>query len=222
MIQALSKELHKFTDHTFLAEHFHHGQDKVRGRRAFRQRTGQLKPYHFRNEHGDRLAEHCGLRLDAAYTPTQHTQSIDHRGVGVSAHDSIRVGHLGAVQITTENNAREILDIDLMNDPGRWRDDAEVTERCLTPSQKCVALSVSAVLQLRIILQRLRLTEVIHHDRVIDNQIRGRKRVDPVRISLQAGHGFTHRREIHHRRHTGEVLHQHAGRRESNLGLLSS
>ena len=81
MIQAVAKELHEFTDDTFLAKYFHYGQDEVGRCRALYQSTDQLEPHHLRNEHGDRLTQHRSLGFNSPNTPAQYTQPVDHCGV---------------------------------------------------------------------------------------------------------------------------------------------
>ena len=52
---------------------------------------------------------------------------------------------------------------------------------------------------------------------MIDDQFDGLERVDRLRIAAQAQDGFAHRRQVDDRRDTGEVLQQHARRREGDL-----
>ncbi|MBG9885017.1 hypothetical protein ABE10_00135, partial [Bacillus toyonensis] len=51
------------------------------------------------------------------------------------------------------------------------------------------------------------------------DHLRGRERVDLVRIAAQGGHGLAHRGEIDDARDAGEVLHHHASRGELDLGV---
>ena len=108
-----------------------------------------------------------------------------------------------------------------MDNSRRRRHYAKITERRLTPAQKRITLGVSTVFQVRIVLQRLVLAKIIHHDRMINHKISGRKRIHPVRITLQFRDSFPHRSEIHHRGNPSEVLHQDAGWRKGNLSLIA-
>ena len=63
---------------------------------------------------------------------------------------------------------------------------------------------------------------MVHHDRMIDNEISGRKRVHPVRIAVQIRYRLAHGGEIHHCGNPGEVLHQDAGRGKRNLSFTSA
>ena len=46
------------------------------------------------DEHGDRLAEHGRLGLDAADAPAEHAQAVDHGGVAVGADQRVGIGDL--------------------------------------------------------------------------------------------------------------------------------
>ena len=51
-----------------------------------------LKPIDFGDEHGDRLAEHRRLRLDAADAPAENGEAVDHGRVAVGADERVGVG----------------------------------------------------------------------------------------------------------------------------------
>ena len=78
-------------------QHLHHAQHEVGGGDAFRQAPVSLKPTTSGSEHGDRLAEHGGLRLDAAHAPAEHAEAVDHGGVAVGADQGVGVGQRAAV-----------------------------------------------------------------------------------------------------------------------------
>ena len=54
------------------------------------QLAGQLEADHLGDQHGDRLAEHGGLGLDAADAPAEHGEAVDHGGVAVGADQRVR------------------------------------------------------------------------------------------------------------------------------------
>ena len=91
--QPRSVELHELAHHALLAQDLGDGQHQVGGRAALFQAAVELEPHHRRQQHGDGLAQHAGLRLDAAHAPAQHAQAVDHGGVGVRAHHRIGVSH---------------------------------------------------------------------------------------------------------------------------------
>ena len=61
--------------------------------------------------------------------------------------------------------------------------------------------------------------ECIDHHGMIDHQIDRRERIDALGIAAQIDHRLTHRGEIDHGRHPGEILHQHARRAERDLAV---
>ena len=61
------------------------------------QPAGEAEADDLGDEHGDGLAEHGGLCLDAADTPAKDAEAVDHGGVGVGADEGVWVGNDGAV-----------------------------------------------------------------------------------------------------------------------------
>ncbi len=210
-------ELDELADHAVLAQHLGDGQHQVGGRGALGQVAGELEADHARDEHGDRLAQHGRLGLDAADAPADHADAVDHRGVGVGADAGVGVGLEHAVDLTGEDGAREVLDVDLVHDAGARRDDLEVVEGALAPPQELVALAVALVLDLDVALEGLRGAEDVGDHRVVDDHLGGRERVDLGGVAAQLSHRLAHRRQVDHARHAGEVLHDHAGGRELDL-----
>src|SRR6185437_7974861 len=88
-----------------------------------------------------------------------------------------------AVRGLAENDAREILEIDLVDDAGVGRDDFEVVERGLAPAEEGVALAVARELELGVQLERVVLGEVIDLDGVVDDELDRLQRVDLLRIA---------------------------------------
>jgi hypothetical protein len=214
---ALAVELDELADHAVLAKHLGDREDQVGGGGALGQLAGQLEADHSRNQHRHRLAEHRGLGLDAADAPADHADAIDHRGVGVGADTRVRVSDGRPVVVAGEDHAGQVLDVDLVNDAGAWRDDLEVVEGTLAPAQELVALLVALVLELDVALESLGSAEDVGDDGVVDHQLRGSERVDLRRVAAELLHGFAHRGEVDDARHAGEVLHDHAGGRELDL-----
>ena len=211
--QPAAEVLHELADDALLAQHLRHGQDEVGGRRALGQLAGEPEPDHLRDQHRDRLAEHRGLGLDSADAPAEHAQAVDHRGVRVGADQRVRVG----LAVLREHDAREVLEVHLVADARVRRDHLEVVERALPPAQERVALVVALELELGVVLEGELLGEVVDLDRVVDDQLRRRERVDLRRVTAQLVDRVAHRREVHDRRDAGEVLHQDARGREGDL-----
>jgi hypothetical protein len=207
---AVAVELHELADHTVLAQQLRNGEHEVGRGGALGHRAGQLEPDDPRDQHRDRLAEHGGLRLDAADAPTEHAETVDHRRVRVGADHSVRI--CGPVAI--HHHARQVLDVDLVHDAGAGWHDLELVERRLSPAEELVALLVAAVLELDVALERVRAAEDVGDDRVVDDELGRRERVDLRGIAAEVTDGLAHRGEVDDARHTREVLHEHAGRGE--------
>ena len=176
------------------------------GRRPVRR-----KPDDLGNEHRDRLAEHRGLRLDAAHSPAEHAQSVDHRGVGIGAHHRIGKGASASVRTVREHHSGEILEIDLVDDAGIGRHHQEVLESLLSPAQKGVAFAVSLELDFGVGRERAGTAEGVDLHRVVYDQFRRRQRVDLPRVAAEFPHRVAHRGEIDEGGNPGEVLQDHPG-----------
>ena len=196
-----------------LAQHLGDGQHQVGGGGAGRQLAGQLEADDARDEHGDRLAEHRGLGLDAADAPAEHAEAVDHGGVRVGADEGVGV----RLAVADHDRTGQVLDVDLVHDAGAGRDDLELVERGLAPAQELVALLVAAVLQLDVLREGVGGAELVGDHGVVDDQLGRGQRVDLRRVAAELLDGLTHGGEVHDAGHAGEVLHDHAGRRELDL-----
>ena len=83
--RTLAEKFNKFTDDFFTPQEFRHAQYKIGRCHAFAQATDQLKTHYIRRQKINWLAEHGSLCLDAATTPRDDTNAIDHGGVAVCA-----------------------------------------------------------------------------------------------------------------------------------------
>ncbi|GAA3040369.1 hypothetical protein GCM10020000_18590 [Streptomyces olivoverticillatus] len=111
---ALAVELDELADDAVLAQHLGDREDEVGGGGAVRQLAGQLEADDARDEHGDRLAEHRGLGLDAADAPAEHAEAVDHGGVRVGADEGVGVG----LAAPDHDGAGQVLDVHLVDDAG--------------------------------------------------------------------------------------------------------
>ena len=132
-----------------------------------RQRAREPEADDLRHEHRERLAEHRRLGLDPADAPAEHAEAVDHRRVRVGADE--RVGERDAVAHL--DDAREVLEVDLVDDAGVRRHDREVVERALAPAQERVALAVALELELDVALDREPRRELVDLDRVVDDEL---------------------------------------------------
>ena len=101
-----------------------------------------------------------------------------------------------------------------MTDTGARRHHPEVVEGLLAPAQKLVALLVALHLDGDVVLEGRRIAVLVHHYRVVDDQVHRRQRVDQGRVFTRLLHRLAHGGQVHHPGHPGEVLHQHPGRAE--------
>ena len=216
-VEARAEELDELADDAALAEHLGHAQDQVGGRRALGQLAAELEAEHLRQEHRDRLAQHRGLGLDPADAPTQDAKPVDHRRVRVGADERVGIGLRDAVGLMAEHHLAQVLEVHLVADAGCRRHHAEVVERLLAPAQEGVALLVSLVVAVRVDLERALVAERVHLDRVVDDQVDGNERVDLRRIAAEVVHRVAHRRQVDHRGHAREVLHEDSGGLERDL-----
>ncbi len=136
----------------------------------------------------------------------------------VGADQRVGVGLQGAVALAAVDDLGDVLEVDLVADPGRRRHDAEVVEGLLPPLEERVALAVALELALGVDGEGARVAEGIDLNRVVDDQVDVDQRVDLLGVAADLGHRVAHRRQVDDRGHAGEVLHQHPGRLEGDLG----
>ena len=214
-----AEELDEFPDHALLAQHLGDRQHQIGGGRAFRQGTGQAEADDFRDQHGNGLAQHGGLGLDAADAPAQHGQAVDHGGVAVGADHGVGIGDGRLALGHGPDGLGQVLEVHLMADARPGGHDAEIVEGRRTPAQEFVALDVALILALDVLVEGTRRAEMVDHDRVVDDQIDRIQRVDFCRIGAEGRHGVAHGGQVDNGGHAGEVLHQDASRAEGDLVL---
>ena len=112
-----AEELDELANDAVLAKGFGDGEDEVGGGGAFAELAGEAEADDLGDEHGDGLAEHGGLGLDAADAPAEDAEAVDHGGVGVGADQGVGVGEGRAVGLGRgEDDAGEVLEVDLVAD----------------------------------------------------------------------------------------------------------
>ena len=218
--QARPEVLDELADHALLAQNLGDGQHQIGGGGAFRQASGKAEADHLRQKHRYRLAQHAGLGLDAAHAPAQHAQAVDHGGMGIRAHQGVRVREQAAVALGCEHYGRQVLEIHLVHDAGIGRDHAEVVEGRLAPAQQRVAFLVALELEQRVGGEGSGCAELVHLYRVVDDQVGGDERVGAVGIAAQGLERVAHGGEIHHAGDAGEILEQNARGHEADLACF--
>ena len=205
-VHALAEELNELANDTFFTKDLNDPQNHVRRRGSGGNLTSQFEADHFGHQHIQRLAEHVRFCFDTAHTPSEHTETIDHRRVRIRTDKSIRASNRAVLIFSQCDNASEVFQVDLVNDTDVGRDDAEVIERLLAPTQELVAFLVTLEFDLDIANQGPVAAEEVDLDRVVDDQVDRDQRIDLVDIAADSFHGTSHRSEVNHGGHAGEVL----------------
>src|SRR5215208_1112685 len=89
----------------------------------------------------------CGISIETGWpsiaasasippTPAEYPEAVDHRRVGVGAHQRVGEG----LAVARLHDARQVLEVDLVANARVWRHHAEVVESRLAPAQEGVAL----------------------------------------------------------------------------------
>ena len=126
---------------------------------------------------------------------------------------------LARLVLAADDDLGEVLEVDLVDDAGAGRHDAQAGERALRPAQQLVALAVALVLALDVERERAGAAELVDLDRVVDDQVGRHERLDACRVAADIGHRVAHRGEIDDGRDAGEVLEQDARGHERDLSL---
>ena len=138
-----AKELDELANHTFFAKHFGDAKYQVRGCRAFRQLAVNFEADHFWHQHIKRLPEHSGFCFNTADTPTQNSETVDHRGVAIRTHERIRQSDRSKVIVAYKDTLRQILKVDLVNNACvRWND-SKIIKGLLAPTQELITFLIA-------------------------------------------------------------------------------
>lgn len=123
------------------------------------------------------------------------------------------------VQKTTavENDAGEVLQVDLMDNTSSRRDDSQVLEGLGSPLKELEALLITFHFELLVDVQSRSGSKLIDLNGVINNQIDRDSGVDQVGISAQSLGGISHGRQIDDSRDSSEILKNDTSRLELNL-----
>ncbi len=213
----------EFADNALLAQHLRAGEHQIGGGGAFGQLAGELEADDVGGEHVDGLAQHHRFGFDAAHAPTDDAKAVDHGGVAVGADEAVGIGDKVAVELLGLHH----LDPDIRDSPGercRWRVGPRGSyRRICCPISGIRSARVAFEFALGIVEQGEFRAELVDLHGVVDDEIDRNLRIDLGRVAAHARHLVAQRRQIHHRGHAGEVLHDHAGWFEGHLlafGLL--
>lgn len=140
----------------------------------------------------------------------QHSHAVDHCGVGVGANTGVGVCLYPIFVFAGENAAREVFEVDLVNDAGSRRNNAEIIKGFLAPAQELVALSITLILSFHIALECHSVAKNIDLNRMVDHQFCGNLRVDELRVTPHRLISLTHHGKINDAGNTGEILEDYA------------
>src|SRR2546423_3901073 len=128
-------ELDKFADDLRFAEHFSDSQNQISCRDAFTKLAAHVNADHIGSKKVNGLTKHRSLGFNSANSPTDHAQTVDHRRVRISSHQTI-----GVINSELLPDAfRQVLKIHLMTDADAGRNYAEPIEGLHSPLQELVA-----------------------------------------------------------------------------------
>ena len=202
------------------AEHLGDDQDEVGRGRPARQRAMEADADDVRHRLVERLAEEDRLGLDPADPVAEHAEPVDHRRVRIGPDDGVGEGHPAAVPSSRSvDDGGQELEVDLVDDAGPGRHDAQVAEGRLGPAQELVALAVAVVLARDVEGERARRPELVDLDRVVDDEVGRDERVDLGRVVAEVAHRVAHDRQVDDRRDAGEVLEEDPRGHERDLRL---
>src|SRR5262245_59610076 len=100
----------------------------------------------------------------------------------IRANQRVGISDLAAVLLMYENRLCDVLQIHLMHDTDIRRDDTAVLECLLSPLQKHISFAIALQFPLGIESEGARSAELIHLNRVIDNEVDLLQRIDLSRI----------------------------------------
>ena len=206
-VQALAVEFNEFIHDAAGAQHLGHGQHQVSSGDAITEFAIKFETNDIRQQHVHRLAEHDRLRFNAADTPAQYSEAVDHGGMRVGAYERVGESQSVSAILLGHDHIGQILQVDLVDDAGHRRDDTEVAECPLSPFQEFITLTVALELDLGIAGQRVGGGEEVHLDGVVDNQVHRHERIDLLRVTAQTGYCGAHCGQVHDRRDSCEILH---------------
>ena len=104
-----------------------------------------------------------------------------------------------------------------MDDAGLGRDDAEVVECLLAPSQERIAFAVALELQFGVAQEGEGAAGEVDMDGVVDDEVDRDEGVDLLGITAETLDGVAHGGKVDHARHSGEVLQDDPARDEGNF-----
>ncbi len=104
-----------------------------------------------RSQEINRLAQHRRFGFNAANAPTNHAQTIDHRGMRIGADQTVRIIY----SMLSPNAFGEVFEIHLMTNTDPRRDHAEAVKGLHAPLEKLIAGIVAPKLHLHVLAKSI-------------------------------------------------------------------
>ena len=117
------------------------------------------------------------MAASASIPPTpqpDHSEAVDHGRVRIGADQGVGIQPFAVVP----DHLGQVLEVDLVDDPGGRRHHPEVGEGLLAPLEELVALLVPLELPPTVDHQSIRTVEGVDLDRMVDDEIGRDPRVD--------------------------------------------
>ena len=203
---SLAVEFDEFADDLCGAKHLGHAQGKIGCGDSFAETAREVNSDNFRREEIDRLSEHSRFSLDAADTPANYAETIDHGGVGIGADQTVRIVEITAAIPGMEDAARQIFKVHLMDNTDARRNNPECFKCLLAPFQKFIAFAVALEFHVKVQLHRVGPAIVIDLHGVIDDEIDRNKGFDNAGLAAKPRNRTPHGCKIDKEGNSGEVL----------------
>ena len=211
VLDAGSEEFNEFFHYFLCPEPLGYRQHQVGCGNAFRHFAGQPNTHHLWNGHEIGLSHHDGLCFNAAHTPSQHTDSIDHGGVRIGTDQGVGECQTFAINSPVSDHLCNVFQVDLVDNAGPRRENPNIVKGLLGPLQQLIPFPVPLIFHFQVFLVGIGAAEKIHLYRVVDDQINGHHRVDGSGVAPPFRHGIPHGRQIHNTGDAGKILHDHPG-----------
>ncbi len=135
----------------------------------------------------------------------------------VRANESVGICRRLAVNLRGEDNAGEVLEVDLVTDAHAGGHGAEVAEGGLAPLEEGVALAVALELEEGVRVVGARGAKLVDLDRMVDDELGRYEGIHALGIAAEGFDGVAHRAQVDDGGNAGEVLHEHACGHVSDL-----
>ena len=189
-----------------LAKELSDGEHHVGRGHTFLRGAGQFEADHGWDQHGGGLAEHGCFGFNAADTPAEDAETVDHGGVAVGADHGVRECHA----VSFKDDSCKVLHVDLVTDSHAGGNDAEGVKGTLGPTKELVTLDVALVLNCDVFVIGRSRARTLNNDRVVGNELNGHQGVDLGGATPEFSNDVSHGGEVDDCRDASQVLHEDA------------